>query len=703
MNLKRPANYADSREHILRPMKIIHGTGIRRGMTKKERESVIDGCLERLATLGYGGIVTNVDLDQYLESEDNWESLRYVIKRAQSLGLRVWLYDEHGYPSGGAGGITLRDNPEFEAEALVKIDVPAEEGTEVTIELPRGHMYFLPAGGVTISGDGLSVVARGGSDGNASAYAVKKVYEGTHAEHNVHESRRYVNVLDPRAIKAFINNTYKAYKKHLGGLFGVCEAVFTDEPSIMAAYINAGLYPGRVRDEFDDTLPLYPLTVWDPEIPEKYEKMWGESLFPRIPDLFGASTPLKAESRYRFFSVTSEMFREAYYRQLADYCRRNGLDFSGHVLLEEMILHHPVFEGNIFRFTGEMGIPGIDMLSTLPERILAMAPTPKLVSSAAHLLRGTNCVMSEVSGHQEGAFKIPFGLREMRASVATQRALGVTVFPSYYRDDNFTAEEFKKGFTDFVYHLTKNLDGGNQAGDILLYYPVEAAMAATSGTEKQLGERPHSREELLLEDSWQRLNRYLLLSGTGYECADTGEIGSMKFEKGVLRHRSGRTFRAVVIPYVNFETQEFVKMIAKLEKSGITVLRDTSGTAESAEEIINTLKDSFAQSGFVPEAPGESEKPENPVLITAFSDAGSFKQAFLAVNTSANPVKGVITLGNKETFPVEESGGVFEIRPEQGGNTVLATRNVFDGVYKAAAAFSPYEAVIYAFGYKGKR
>ena len=97
MNLKRPANYADSREHILRPMKIIHGTGITRGMTKDERESVIDGCLERLATLGYGGIVTNVDLDQYLESEDNWESLRYVIKRAQSLGLRVWLYDEHGY------------------------------------------------------------------------------------------------------------------------------------------------------------------------------------------------------------------------------------------------------------------------------------------------------------------------------------------------------------------------------------------------------------------------------------------------------------------------------------------------------------------------------------------------------------------------------------------------------------------------------
>ena len=52
---------------------------------------------------------------------------------------------------------------------------------------------------------------------------------------------------------------------------------------------------------------------------------------------------------------------------------------------------------------------------------------------------------------------------------------------------------------------------------------------------------------------------------------------------------------------------------------------------------------------------------------------------------------------------MEESGGVFEIRPEQGGNTVLATRNVLDGVYKAEAAFNPYEADIYAFGYKGKR
>ena len=107
-------------------------------------------------------------------------------------------------------------------------------------------------------------------------------------------------------------------------------------------------------DQYDDTLPLLPLVVWDRHLPEKYEAKWGEALLPRLSDLFGPKTDENAQTRCRFFATTSEMYENAYFKQLGDWCENAGLSFSGHVLLEEEILHHPLFEGNIL-FYGKSG------------------------------------------------------------------------------------------------------------------------------------------------------------------------------------------------------------------------------------------------------------------------------------------------------------------------------------------------------------
>ena len=74
--------------------------------------------LETLSNLGLGGIVTNVGFQDYLESPIQWEILRQGLRIAQELGLRVWLYDEKGYPSGTAAGKVTRANPEFAALGL---------------------------------------------------------------------------------------------------------------------------------------------------------------------------------------------------------------------------------------------------------------------------------------------------------------------------------------------------------------------------------------------------------------------------------------------------------------------------------------------------------------------------------------------------------------------------------------------------------
>ncbi|MBQ3868727.1 MAG: hypothetical protein II789_09335 [Clostridia bacterium] len=659
-----------------RPLKMLHGFGIGRDDSKERREEIVDACLTRLYRLGYGGIVTNVDFDQYLESPANWETLRYAVRRAKALGFRVWLYDEHGYPSGGAGGITLRDHPEYEAQGLAEVTAYGAPGELISLELPPGHDYFVTAmayaGSLVTPAKATCTLVRADASGIARAYAVKRVYEGTHAEHNVHESRRYINVLDPDAVRAFIDNTYEAYRRELGELFGAVEAIFTDEPSIMAAYLNAGLYPGRVLDKFDDSLPLLPLVVWDRRLPERYKERWGEDLLPKLGDLFGPRTDANAETRYRFHTVTSEMFEHAFFEQLGDWCASAGTRFSGHVLLEEAVLDHPIFEGNIFRFMSHMGLPGIDMLTTIPDGILDQAMTPKLISSAAAWFAPAGSaprrVMSEISGHNEGARGVPYGLREMKGSVAMQRALGVTEFPSYYSDTKVSEAEFRD-FCDFTARISNPLRGGNTLNHrILLLYPIEAAFAAAFGSAAQLGSREYTPEERKLERSWQRLGRGLLLSGLEYECVDVrGLLEETQIGRGRIIDRRGNCYRAVVFPYMNFETPELAELRGKLAAAGVLTFSDDEGTDASRGALLSELEQALAGLGILPAGRAEAlTDEESPLLITTWCWTAAFEEAFLIVNHTDKAVDAPLTLNVPEWIGAQPGDGAIGIDPETG-------------------------------------
>ena len=657
-------------EMLGRPLKILHGFGFAREDSRERREELVDNCLTRLYRLGYGGIVTNVDFDQYLESAANWETLRYAVRKAKALGFRVWLYDEHGYPSGGAGGITLRDHPEFEAQGLVEVTA---------------------------------------ADGISHTYEVRPAYEGTHAEHNVHESRRYINVLDPDAVQAFIDNTYEAYRRELGDLFGAVEAIFTDEPSIMAAYLNAGLYPPRVHDAFDDSLPLLPIVAWERRLPERYKERWGEDLIPKLGDLFGPRTDANAVTRYRFHAVTSEMFEQAFFKQLGDWCAAAGTKFSGHVLLEEAILDHPIFEGNIFRFMSHMGRPGIDMLTTIPEGILAQAMTPKLVASAAAWfapsLDELPGVMSEISGHNEGARGVPYGVREMKGSVAMQRALGVTEFPSYYSDTKVTEAEFRE-FCEFTERISKPLRGGNTYSHrILLLYPIEAAFAAAFGSAAQLGQREYTPEERKIEASWQRLGRGLLLSGLEFECVDVrGLLEEAQIGKGQIVDRNGVSYRAVVLPFMNFETPELTELKERLAAAGVLTLLDNEGTDDSRAALLAELEHRLAAFGVLPAGRLDADNApgNNPLLITSWCWTAAFDQAFLIVNYTDNEVAAPLTLNVPSWIGAQPGDGAIGIDPETGLYFHIGELNAARQVRIEDFKLAPMGALVVGIPYRRK-
>ena len=119
-----------------RILKIIHNW--------PDKSNVQDLMISTVATQGFGGVVCNDSFDQYLESEAKWVAFTRAVKAAKQAGLALWLYDERGYPSGNAGGITLRGHPEWEARGLL-VATAESQGGRVALDLPPGKLVLAGA------------------------------------------------------------------------------------------------------------------------------------------------------------------------------------------------------------------------------------------------------------------------------------------------------------------------------------------------------------------------------------------------------------------------------------------------------------------------------------------------------------------------------------------------------------------------------
>ncbi len=100
--------------------------------------------MRQLAAQGFGGVVCNVSFDHYLESEAKWDAFTRAVRAARQAGFTLWLYDERGYPSGNAGGLTLRGHPEWEARGLLAA-IAESTGGPVTLALPPGKLLLAGA------------------------------------------------------------------------------------------------------------------------------------------------------------------------------------------------------------------------------------------------------------------------------------------------------------------------------------------------------------------------------------------------------------------------------------------------------------------------------------------------------------------------------------------------------------------------------
>ncbi len=489
--------------------------------------------LRRLQDLGMRGIVLNVNLENYLCSEPAWEIFRQGVRIAASMGLGIWIYDEKGYPSGAAGGLVLKEFPEGEAAGLVR---STDAGGKVKYETAR-------------------------------------LYEGTHATENFYEKRPYINILDPEAVHTFLQVTHERYARVLDPIGEYVEAFFTDEPSLITAYIPLGkTYP--------PTLP------WHSRLPAIFLTRKGYDLESHLESLFADTGEIDRKIRCDFYEVLGDLCAETYFGQLQTWCHRNRVLSSGHLLGEETLYWQTLFEGDPFACYRKLDIPGIDMILSDPGRILReeFFLVPKLAGSAVRL-QGKQRLMCEISdflGIKDGHHAT---LQQMNCTAGMLTGLGVTDFVSMYRPPIRPApgvlnsswsgpapssEEEYRAYANHAARLRAVFSEGAIETNIAVLHPLITYRAHFVPSDRSMYE-PHPDAHLEFVDrSFTDLCRDLLQQQMDFDIVDERSLADGRVEKGTLAIGNLR-YGAIVLPPMDTARLATMETIARFVEQGGSV------------------------------------------------------------------------------------------------------------------------------------
>lgn len=550
--------------------------------------NIVDDAYDR----GYGGIVTNVAWDSsYLQNARAFSTLYSVVSHAiDDKGMYVWLYDEYGYPSGAAYGLTLKGNPEYEALGLVPSYQLVPAGSTATIELYYGHKeivaaYCYEANGANsadlstaqdisnlISADKTTVTYKNNSstDKYVAAFMSKRWYEFTHSMENWYAQQRYINMLEPEPSQKFIELTYDAYYDCLAEYFGKgIQAFFTDEPAHQGSYFNVSERDRQVIDVPDLNVPIIESLNYSESLFEVFEQTYGYDLKPLLGYMYVDDGSAKAKQvRMDFYLLTSSLFRQNYIGAIADWCEDKGVKSSGHLLLEETLYQNPWFAGNMIQLLGSMGIPGTDLLFSKPQNAMkASCIVSKMAASAADF-EGKDQTFAEVSGAFDGTAG---DIYDQINSIGVQFCMGVNNIASYYYQggDHTVAED--KLFTDALGRMKYMTEGVTHDSSVVVYYPYEGVSAETLPSRNMYEPTASAKE---ISDAFTDMCVTLTQKQIDYDLVDYINLDKCRVEGNELVAPNGERYSTIVLSYTTALHSKAVSKLYEAAQAGVKIVME---------------------------------------------------------------------------------------------------------------------------------
>ncbi|MBR3979374.1 MAG: hypothetical protein IKJ94_07115 [Oscillospiraceae bacterium] len=351
--------------------------------------------LDIFKKMGVGGAHLHVrtGMETPYLSREHMDMVKLCVEKCRQEGMLAWLYDEDRWPSGVAGGLITKEEKNRAKYLLFtpnpytpdsKPYISGLRGPHITARANNG--YLLACYDVVLDENGCLQSAKRIDEAQQAKGTKWYAYVETMSPSPWFQYGAYADTLSRETMAEFIDVTYEPYRKTVGKDFGgIVPAMFTDEPQIVG---KKGLdCPTDTADVF---LP------WTECVPETYREAYGEDILEKLPELLWELPDGKVSTtRYHYHDHICELFVSSFLDQCGDWCQKNGLTFTGHVMSEATLVGQTKAQGDTMRSYRSFQLPGTDMLCNKTEYT-----TAKQAQSAARQYgrEGTMCECYGVTG-----------------------------------------------------------------------------------------------------------------------------------------------------------------------------------------------------------------------------------------------------------------------------------------------------------------
>ncbi len=495
--------------------------------------------------------------------------VRACVDAARERGLRAWLYDEDKWPSGFAGGLSVAGHPAYRSQYLVcKVDdrpaLAAERIATFAARQVGGRLVDVrPAGAPDLAGEADRVI-------QFYPQAMPLGFEWFNGY-------AYLDVLNPDAVRAFLESTHVVYARAVGQDFGATvPGIFTDEPGL--------LYGGReARGQ--------PVIPWTDGFLAYFRARNGYDLLPHLPALFfdgldAGDCDARLDTcavRYDYWRTVTERFLDSYTRQVYEWCTAHGLAYTGHYNAEDTLLSQIPWLGAAMPHYAYMHIPGIDKLGRQINAHAGTVLTVKQLDSVACQLGKprTLCENYGCSGQDfahtgrkwigDWAYVLGVNLNNPHLSLYSMRGERKRDFPQnvFYQQPWWPENRL---IADYFARLSYVLSQGQRVVDILVIHPVGSAWTLyRPGARRAVDELDRALDELLTallegQRDFHLGDEMLMAPGAPAEARVTADAAGPRLVVGQM------AYRVVIVPPGVTLAGDTVRLLREFAAAGGPVL-----------------------------------------------------------------------------------------------------------------------------------
>lgn len=543
--------------------------------------------------------------------EQWWQDMDIILEEAKKRNMKVWILDDSHFPTGFANG-AMKEEPDFLCRQSIcirtyalksgeKIQIGKEELTHPTVDEPTEVEKMIGERNPRKFTDDRCIGVYAVNTEDSSEEGVQQIDlsdciekgelefsapEGNWRLHIIQLSRNkgihrsYINMMNHSSCKVLLDAVYEPHYAHYKEEFGKTIAgFFSDEPELGNGHLfEQGNVFGRPGD--------YP---WSEELAEELQKSLGEDYVRYMPYLWeeSANAQLKAKARYAYMDAVSKLVKKDFSYQMGEWCRTHGVEYIGH-LIEDNNQHARTGSslGHYFRGLAGQDMAGIDDIGgqVLPqeEEIDRDAGVfnrrigefyhymlGKLASSAAAiepLKKGNSmCEIFGAYGWQEGVqlekyLVDHFMVRGVNHYVP--HAFSAKEFPDpdcpphfYAHGNNPQYRHFGKlmAYTNRVCEL---ISGGSHVAPIALLYHGEGEWTGACMMTHKVAHPLYDNQidyDIIPQDVFAEREEY-----------------QTEITAGTFRLNT-QSYRAVIVPAMEFVTPVFAEAVKELADAGIPV------------------------------------------------------------------------------------------------------------------------------------